>query len=143
MLRRRMNPPREREPDYDRRVDSEPNSNWTGNFGQARPVPCMPFLTAERTGAGTVGLVDIQSRDGSAQPVAIMLVSPHVLAVTAFAEMVAVVEFGVGGAETIAVVDFLHGQVLNLIASHVRVSAVQQMVRPAVVPAGFISQCAR
>ena len=134
MLSRYRNPSREREPEYEQRTGADPGKKFVGNFGQARALPCSPFLTAERTAGGTIGLVDIRSEDGSAQPVSIILVAPRSQGVTPFAELVAVVEFGVSGAETVAIVDFLNGQVINLIASHVRVSAAQQMMRPTAVP---------
>ena len=116
---------------------------WKGNFGQARPIPCVRFGSAEMGGGGgAVGLVQIDSEDGEPHPIAITLAAPRTEDITPLAELVAIIEWGIGGASSVAIVDYLDGQVINLIASYVRVSAVQQMIPIEPVPATPIAPTA-
>jgi len=108
-------------------------SGWNGTFGSSKILPCLPFLPNLRPEDGSAPLIEIRSHYPEAVNVTLAGMNPYALP-TDNAEIVAVLEWGVGGSNAVAMVDFIHGASFNLIADFVRVSARQQVLNNIVFP---------
>ena len=119
---------------------AEEHGKWAGNFGRLIELPIAAFqasiLNPEAPGGPGGGLVNIHSTDGKAHPVSVTLVGPmHNDPICPGAELVAGIVWGNEGVQSTALVDVIEGQVINLVASSVKVNLVHQMVNPLALPA--------
>jgi len=100
-------------------------SGWNGTFGASRILPVGPYIANVRPEDGGPPLVEIRSQFPAAVNVTLAGMNPYALP-TDNAEVVAILEWGVGGSNAVAMIDFIHGASFNLIADFVRVTARQQ-----------------
>lgn len=104
---------------------------WTGKFGDTQTLPLLPYQPDPRQGGMT--LVEIHGTEPTS--VCIGLSMEDGGAVTPGAEILAYVQWGIGGGSASAVIDFVNGASFNLLADFVRVTAAQRLLHGAGAPA--------
>lgn len=129
MLRRFMNREADRLEEMRHIADRPPPqvslSGWNGTFGSTKILPCLPYIANVRPEDGVAPLIEIKSHYPEPVNVTLAGLIPYALP-TDNAEIVAILEWGVGGCNSVAMIDFIHGTSFNLVADFVRVSARQQ-----------------
>lgn len=122
--------------------DAMEKMGWKGNFGSSQLVPPRAYNAAVGWGAAGISqawstavlLVDISSSKDVPEPVLITLQGPQLgERVTDDAQLLAFLQWGVGGMSNFAMVDF--GQEFVVEAESVKVSAIQCMFPGAAWPA--------
>lgn len=102
-------------------------SGWSGTFGSSKILPCMPFMPNLRPEDGSAPLIEIKSHFPEPVNVTLANLAPYGWP-TVNAEIVGILEWGVGGANAVAMVDFINGTSFNIVADFVRLTARQQVL---------------